>query len=81
MENGIIRNKQNKLNYPEHFTDNDMTLTNMNDVVDRFNNFFVNVGPKLGKDIKSMWKKCSEMDHLERNPNSIFLGTVENKEL
>ncbi len=58
--NGIIRKRQIKSNYPEHFTDSDMTLTNMNDVVNRINNYFFDVGPKLAKNRKNTGKECTE---------------------
>jgi len=50
-------------------------------VVDRLNDFFVNVGPKLAKDIKHTGIKYSVMDQVDRNPHSFFLGTVEGKEI
>jgi len=44
----------------------------MNVVVDRLNDFFVNVGPKLAKDIKHTGIKYSVMDQVDRNPHSFF---------
>lgn len=37
--NGIIGNGSTNTNYPHYFIDNDTTLNNINDVVNRFNNF------------------------------------------
>lgn len=46
--NNIIRKIQTKPDYPELFTDNDITTINdMNEVVDRFNSFFVNVAKEI----------------------------------
>ena len=53
----------------------------MNDVVDGFNEFFVNVGPKLAQEIKHTLPEKSCADYIERNPNSFNLGTVEKKEI
>lgn len=79
--NTIITKGLNQFNYPEYFKDNDIQLTNMNVVVDKFNNFFVNVGPQLAKEIKYTGMKYSVMDQVDRNPHSFVLGTVEGKEI
>ena len=79
--NSIIQNGKTKTSYPDHFKDNDTTISNMNDVVDGFNEFFVNVGPKLAQEIKNTLPEKSCADYIERNPNSINLGTVEKKEI
>ena len=79
--NTIITKVPNKFDYPKNVNDNDKTWTNMYEVVDRFNNYFVNVGPKLAKDIKYTGMKCSVMDHVEKRTYKFFLGTVESKEI
>ena len=53
----------------------------MNDVVDGFNEFFVNVGPKLAKEIKNAPPEKSCAEYIERNPNSFYLETVEKNEI
>lgn len=45
--NRIIR--KNHSNYTESFIENEKEITNMKDVVEGFNNFFVKVGPNLAK--------------------------------
>lgn len=76
ISNNMIIKRQTKPNYPELFTDSDITITDMNEVVDRFNSFFVNVGPKLAKEINNSGNRCAEEKCVERNPNSIILRTV-----
>lgn len=66
ISNNIIRKRQTKPDYPELFTDNDITITDMNEVVDRFNSFFVNVGPKVAKEINNSGKRCAEEKCVER---------------
>lgn len=56
-------------------------MPNMNEVVDRFNSFFVNVGPKLTNEIDNGGMRYAEEKCVERNLNSIVLGTVESKEI
>lgn len=74
--NEMIRNGSMYINCPQYFIDNDRTISNMNDVVNGFNNCFVRVGPKLAEEIKNPQQKESEgkvMDFLDSNPNSMFL--------
>lgn len=47
--NKIIRKSTNKPSYPNHFTEKEKDITNMDDVVEGFNKFFVSVGPNLVK--------------------------------
>ena len=50
--NRILNKTRNKLDFPDAFTDGDITLTNLNDIVDSFNKYYVNVGPNLATKIK-----------------------------
>lgn len=56
-------------------------MSDMNEAVDRFNSFFVNVGPKLASEIDNDGMRCAEGKCVEKNPNSILLGTVESKDI
>lgn len=50
--NGIIFFKKNvpkHTNYPKYFIDNKLSIDNQEEVVDRFNNFFVSIGTNLEK--------------------------------
>lgn len=54
----------------------------MNDVVNSFNNFFVNVGPNLARKITDTLssEECNN-NLVERNPSSMFLRAVQEKEI
>ena len=54
----------------------------MKDVVNGFNNFFVNVGPELANQINiELTNDGSESYNYDRNPSSIFLKAVDEKEV
>ena len=44
--NSVMGNGSKQVNYHHHFINNDMIINNRDDVVNGFNNYFVNVGPK-----------------------------------
>ena len=80
--NSIIRDgvKQNSL--PKYFKEDDIENYNMEEVADRFNNFFVNVGPDLESKIMDRGVEGKHMgDLVNRNPCSMFLERVEEKEI
>ena len=78
--NKIIRNKTNS-NYTDHFIENNRTITNMNEVVEGFNNFFVGVGPNLANEINPPLGGCIAQFPEERNPHSIFLQSTNKNEI
>ena len=41
----MIKNSPNKRDYPQYFIDNNIRKDNINEVINNFNNYFVNVGP------------------------------------
>ncbi len=80
--NSIIRNSSKQIDYPEYFIDKDNVTYNKNDVADNFNKFFVNVGSNLAEKISDPGAVEKNMDILiERNPNSMFLKAVDEKEI
>lgn len=81
--NSIIRNETKNKNksYPEYFIDKDKIIKNKEDVVNGFNNFFVNVGPNLAKIINDSETEGVDVDLWDRNPSSIFLRAVERNEI
>ena len=80
--NSIIRNGVRGTSYPSYFIENGKTIKNMDEVVSGFNKFFVNVGPELANQI-NMETANEDVDdfNFERNPNSIFIKAVEEKEI
>ena len=80
--NSIIKNKSGQVNYPQYFIDKDTNNYNMDEVVNSFNNFFVNVGPKLADNISDPVTSEEYTDNIiERNPCSMFLTAVEESEI
>ena len=49
--NNIIGKNKNQKSYPETFKHNNTLVTNKKDIANGFNNFFVNIGPDLAKNI------------------------------
>lgn len=81
--NNIIRNEKSK-GYPQYFMNNDKTIDNMNEVVNGFNDFFVNVGPKLAEEISKPQPeegKENVEDYLVSNSSSMFLNAVNEHEI
>lgn len=53
----------------------------MNEVVNGFNEFFINIGPKLAEEIKVDGIERDTGEDIERNRSSMFLRAVEEKEI
>lgn len=80
--NTIIRKKQEHSPYPDKFKSNGKTITKKKDIANGFNDFFVNVGPNLAKNIKTHNRNIDVLDFLEKqNPVSMFLSDVEESEI
>ena len=80
--NSIIRNSPRLISYPKYFIDKDNENYNMDDVANSFNKFFINVGPELAEKIPDPGTSGESYDRsLERNPYSMFLKAVEEKEI
>lgn len=78
--NSIIRNDSGHTNYPQYFNDNNIKNYNIDDVVNSFNNFFVNVGPNLAANIPVSTEEENE-SCIKSNPCSMFLTAVEECEI
>lgn len=68
--------------YPEYFMGKDKAMDNMDDVVDGFDKFSVDVVPDLAW--KMNYPETNEVldtDLWDRNTSSIFLRAVEEKEI
>uniref|UniRef100_A0A8C6U0E0 Reverse transcriptase domain-containing protein n=2 Tax=Neogobius melanostomus TaxID=47308 RepID=A0A8C6U0E0_9GOBI len=78
--NTIIKGNAKNNSYPNYFTDGINDNHNMNDIVESFNSFFVNVGPDLAAEIP----ECSnnEMESLiDINSKTMFLSGVTETEI
>ena len=78
--NKIIRNKTNS-NCPDHFIEKDKTITNMTEIVEGFNNFFVSVGPNLANEINPPLGGGVAQYSDGNNPHSIFIQSTNKKEI
>lgn len=80
--NKVTNNKSTKPSYPPYFKDNNRQEDDMGVVAEKFNTFFVNVGPNLAKDIPDT---SLQWDHFDkdggRNPNTMFLTPVKETEI
>ena len=73
------KSKQNA-KLPSQFMDNTDTITIPNEIANRFNNYFTNVGPTLSRQIKKTPKKFTE--YLSNKcQNSIFLEPITQSEV
>jgi hypothetical protein len=78
--NRIIARKSNDNSNISEITYNNQTLTDKNDIVDKFNTFFANVGPDLASKIPA--SKDSFKNYLKSpNKNSIFLEPTDQHEV
>ena len=69
-----------KSHLPDSFKDNDRTFTNSKEIANKFNDYFVNVGPKLASKIRK--SKMSYTKFLtKRYINSFFIDPVTEKEV
>ena len=74
-----VINKQ-KVNTPsDKFQINNQIITDRNIIANTFNNFYVNIGPNLAKNICSFVNPTSYMS--VQNPNSMFMTPVLPKEV
>uniref|UniRef100_A0A673A262 Reverse transcriptase domain-containing protein n=1 Tax=Sphaeramia orbicularis TaxID=375764 RepID=A0A673A262_9TELE len=69
--------KSNKKNFATYVVKTgDTVVENTEDIVNIFNDFFVNVGPNLAKDITKWEKDDKTFNFAIENNNSMFLGGV-----
>ena len=79
--NSIVKKSNYSACYPEHFLENNKNISSKIDIANGFNNFFVNVGPNLAKDINTP-DDGNIFDYLRnRNCNSMFLHKVDENEV
>lgn len=51
--NAILNKSRNKQDFPDTLTVEEVTITDLKDIANSFNNYYVNVGPDLSKTIKA----------------------------
>ena len=80
--NDVIKKKQNNSNFPDYFIDsNGIEIKGNRNIANKFNDFFVNIGPKLAGQIECIPNK-NIYDYLPKsNTNSMFLSPVDKNEI
>lgn len=80
--NGIIKKGKAKVDYPNHFIKDNKTIKEPLEMVNEFNNFFVNVGPSLAKQIVEPSETTSlDESNIKQNTNSMFIKSVHESEI
>lgn len=77
--NTILSKTKNKQNVSTHFTENGTQITNPQEISNEFNNFFINIGPKLNRQCPSTPCTASSFLPNVNITNSLFFepSTVE----
>ena len=76
------KKRQQHTSYPNSFTTNGRLTRNKTDIVNSFNDFFVNVGPNLARNIRVPNGNISVLDYLQStNSSTMFLAGVEENEV
>ena len=74
--------KKSSTEFPSHFELNGTNIVNKQTIADEFNNFFVNVGPNLAKNIPAVNSAASIYDYMgQLNLNSMFINQVNEDEV
>ena len=80
--NNIIKKGTGKPEYPKFLKKDNTFKENAKEIADDFNNFFVNVGPNLAKEIEEPRDKAGLDESLiDQNPHSIFITSVNEQEI
>ena len=71
----LVKRKTKGQTLPQRITQNNRTFTQEKDIAELFNNFFVNIGPTLAKEIKT--DHTDPLQYIESTPaNSFYLAPV-----
>ena len=77
-----LRNKKSTTEFQSHFELNWTNIVNKQTIAGEFNNFFVNVGPNLAKNIPALNCAASIYDYMgQQNLNSMFINPVNETEV
>ena len=71
----LVKRKTKGQTFPTRISHNNRTFTQEKDIAELFNNFFVNIGPTLAKEIKT--DHTDPLQYIESTPsNSFYLAPV-----
>ena len=81
--NSLIKKGLKKSEYPDHFnTENKPNISTLQEIVNEFNDYFINVGSNLANEIVDPPNKDGVDENIiDSNSNTIFLTKIEEKEL
>ena len=74
--NNVIRDTPRHITYPQYFSENDKKINKMEEVVNQFNNYFVNIGPNLAEKIPMTDTLAHDDTPIKRNTSSMYLNPV-----
>lgn len=77
--NKIIKNSSGSISYPLYFIENEKNIKNSEEIANKLNSFFVNVGPNLEKEIKKTGTEEGSL--IDRNINTMVLNPIVDKEI
>ncbi len=72
----MLHNKRKVVNYPNTYKNGDIVVNDETNIANGFNDFFVNIGPSLAKNIHSN----SNPDHFLFNSSSCVISPVSEEE-
>lgn len=79
--NRLLKGDHQKNIYPDFFIINNAENENMQDVVNKFNDFFVIIGPELAENIPNHGNDKLYDSLVKQNPKTIFLSDVSEVEI
>lgn len=77
--NRLIKQGSSKSSYPDYFVDKNGKVHNIINIVNKFNNFFVNVGPDLAAQISDHGVTLNPT--IKQNSSSLFLSATSEQEV
>lgn len=75
--NSVLNKGKAKPTYPEYFSKNNADIYEKDEIADDFNNYFINIGPSLSKNIPIQ----DIDDGIIPNVNSFFLESIQEEEI
>ena len=80
--NNVIKKSVNETCFPKEFVLNNKIMSEKLEIANKFNEFFVNVGPNLAKNIEVCDRNIDVLNYLQnRNSMSMFLKSVSEGEV
>ena len=70
--NDILNRTRNKLDFPNSFSVDGVTISDLKDIANSFNDYYVSVGPNLAKNIKPSTNNKLKLPTV-RSPHSFFM--------